>query len=693
MRSICMAMLFAAMFGHNLNSQTVTHLLTSGSSGAKKDIVVIGDGFTSSQQTKFNNFVRDYIMSGVFSHDLYWEDANAFNIHRINTTSADSGVTLVDSTGAVTTARSTALDYRYSGRWARCWMEGGPNTDTRLNTILNNLTPGYDYVFVVLNEPGFGGCGGGNRLAVTMTGGGGGWPTGSHEMGHMVGRLCDEYVQDTLTYTGAEPGCANVTRDTMRATIKWRDFVNTSTAVPVAVCPPGIDQVEDAGAFQGGSASYPRGIWRQACNARMTSNVPEYGPVSYNATKEILDPFHDYTYRNSYVGDFDGDGKDDVLLHNANALAWYRGSTGEVLPTWFFTGKLGIWDDLMPGDKFFVGDFDNDGKDDVFVFNATDWSMPYLAMCRSTGTAFDCVRRFDRTLPGWGDMKLHDQFMIGDFDGDGRADVYVFNGKDWAVGYLEMLRSTGNNLAFVRRFDDVLPGWDQMKPHDQFYVADLDKDNRKDLYIFNGRDWSMSYLEMLRSTGSNMAHVRRFDRTLPGWGDMLRNDQFYVGDFNGDLQDDLYVFNGRDWAMEYLEMLRSNTTDLGFVRRFDGTIPGWDGMAPNDQFYVADVNGDKKADLYIYNSGDWVTEYLGTLKSTGSDLNGGWQSDWIGSWNLGANDKFLVANFNGGAGFQDLFVRNDSWFGLLRSQSSSVSLSAIYPKWIHNHRFHRLGWW
>jgi hypothetical protein len=29
----------------------------------------------------------------------------------------------------------------------------------------------------------------------------------------------------------------------------------------------------------------------------------------------------------------------------------------------------------------------------------------------------------------------------------------------------------------------------------------------------------------------------------------------------------------------------------------------------------------------------------------------------------------------------------------LRSQSRSVSLSAIYPKWIHNHRFHNLGWW
>ena len=38
-------------------------------------------------------------------------------------------------------------------------------------------------------------------------------------------------------------------------------------------------------------------------------------------------------------------------------------------------------------------------------------------------------------------------------------------------------------------------------------------------------------------------------------------------------------------------------------------------------------------------------------------------------------------------------IYNDEWFGLLRSQSNRVALTAIYPKWIHNHRFHNLGWW
>src|SRR5690606_11183770 len=171
---------------------TMTELLRSGPNGSKLDLVIIGDGFQAgADQTTFNNYVQQEVIDGVFGDGPLWESMNAFNIYRINTFSQDSGVTQVNATGGVTTARNTALDYRFSGLWNRCWMEAGPNTTTNLNDILDDLVPQRDYVFIVLNETSFGGCRNGSQLAVTL---GANWTVGAHEMGHMIGNLCDEYI-------------------------------------------------------------------------------------------------------------------------------------------------------------------------------------------------------------------------------------------------------------------------------------------------------------------------------------------------------------------------------------------------------------------------------------------------------------------------------------------------------------------
>ncbi len=671
-------------------AQTVTTLLRSGPNAQKFNLVIIGDGFAAgNDQTVFDNLVRDMILRDLFSetrNDVFRETMNAYNIFRINTVSAQSGVTTVDAQGNVTSAVNTFLDMRFSGIWDRCWMEWGPNTATTLNNTLNNLVPGWTQAFIVLNTTGFGGCAWGNVLGITR---GVAWQVAGHEMGHMIGGLADEYSVRTETYTGPEPGAVNLTI-TLNS-LKWGEFVNPATPIPTANTFGG-DPIHDAGAFEGGQY-VTNGIYRPALNSRMNGNADAFCPIGYNQMRVVSDPNQDRLYRKVYSGRFTGGPEDDVVIHNSNSVALFRGNGNQLTPVWSRTLPDPVWDSYLSGDQFLVGDFDGDGRSDLFVFNATDWAMPYFAMLRSGGNGFEGIRRFDRVLPGWGDMKLHDKFFVADVDGDRRDDILVFNGEDWAVGYLLVLRSTGNDLQFVRRFDDMLPGWGSMKRNDEFFVADFDADGRKDLYVSNQRDWAIGYLEMLRSNGSGYNFVRRFDRVLPGWGDMKPGDRFFAADFDGDSRKDIYVYNGGDWSMPYLEMLRSTSNNLAFVRRFDRNVPGWGEMREHDTWFVADVNGDRRQDLYVFNALDWATEYVGTLQSSGSNLNGGFQGDWIGSWNLGNVDRFLVLNFNGGAGWDDLLVYNDDWLGLLRSFSASVSLSSIYPKWVHNHNYHSLGWW
>jgi hypothetical protein len=673
-------------------AQTSVELLRSAANPSKLNLVIIGDGFTATDQAAYNTFVNNVVIRDLFSETgsgVYRETMNAFNIFRVNADSQQSGITTVDANGNVTNSVNTFLGYRFSGEWKRCWMEPGPNSISTLTSTLDNLVPGWTYAFVILNTTSFGGCRNGNRLAITR---GVGWTVAAHEMGHMVGNLGDEYDNEGKDYTSGEPSNANLTINTDRATLKWRAFVNPATVLPT---PSGFggDSDDDAGAFEGGKGSFATGVFRPSFDDRMNSNAPEFDPVCYDQMQNATDGTHDYVYRKVYTGHFTNDARDDVMLHNANSIALYTGNSDRIDVPWVRTMPDPVWDAYRAGDQFYVGDFDGDGLDDLFVFNATDWAIPYFAMLRNTGNGFTGVRRFDLELPGWGAMKAHDEFHVGDFDGDGKDDIVVFNGRDWSMGYLLVLRSTGNDLQHVIRYDEELPGWDDMKVHDRFYVADFNGDRKDDLYVFNGSDWSMGYLEMLHSTGAGFSITRRYDEELPGWDDMKANDQFLVADFDNDGRKDLYVFNGPDWSMSYLEMLRSTGKGLTNARRFDGDVPGWGGMRPDDRWFVADVNGDKRDDLYAFNATDWATEYLGVFRSSGNNLSGGWQDDWIGSWNLGAVDNFSVLNFSGGSGWDDLVVYNDNWLGLLRSRSSAVSMSAIYPKWVHNHNYHNFGWW
>jgi len=430
-------------------------------------------------------------------------------------------------------------------------------------------------------------------------------------------------------------------------------------------------------------------IYRPSENSRMRGNTNDFNPPSYLQIRDSVDVELESEYRNIYEGDFNNDGRDDMVLHYANSLFLYLSTGNHLELAWTATDFIpGSWE-IRGGDKYVVADIDYDGGDDLYVFNGNNWVMPYVGMLRWDGTEFRLIKRYDRHLPGW-EMKSNDRIFGGDIDGDGRGDLMVFNGNQWVMPYLLMLRSSGTALEYRRRYDRHLPGW-EMKSGDRFEVGDFSGDGSDDLFVFNGGQWVMPYLLMARSTGNALAFSRRYDGNMPGW-QMRSNDKHFVANFNNDNRDDLFVFNGDQWVMPYLLMARSTGVELAFTRRFDRTVPGWT-MRRRDRFVVGDSTNDGREDLFVMNADDWSTEYLGILRSTGTNLSGSWQDDWINSWNLGTVDKLVVANFSGGAGWDDLYIFNDNWLGLLRSYGSSVALTAIYPRFIRDFPYQWYGHW
>jgi len=504
-------------------SSAQTKVIDNGADGAKKVIVVMGDGYaTGADQTKFNGDVDSLVTNGVFGHDFWQENQNAFNVVRLNLESVDSGVSerLYDERGTPadgsddriisTTYKNTALGYVFSGSWAHCWLENGPNTGNLVNAALAKV-PKYDYVVVLLNKDAYGGCASGNFQVVPR---GVTWHALAHEYGHGVGGLADEYVANpSATWPWGAMNGPNCTTVLDRATTFWNRYINPSTALPTAYS-SSIDTNRTVGLFEG-CGTVGHGIYRPVYNCRMNTNTPDFCPVCRTYIKKALYPFLNHTFDDTLAGDFNGDGRSDVLIHNGGDLEIYSASASNALTFSWVANNIvpaasggNTWKPAAH-DQYLIADFNGDGKDDVVVLNKTDWDMPYLGLLRSTGTGLECVARYDGSIPWFWSFSAGDSLLAGDFDGDGKKDLFIFNGTSWSIAYVGLLHSTGTGLQGYGRHDGSVPGW-SLSSGDHPYVGDFDGDGRADLYMSNTSNWGTPYFGMMKSDGYSLSTVKSF---------------------------------------------------------------------------------------------------------------------------------------------------------------------------------------
>ena len=154
--------------------------------------------------------------------------------------------------------------------------------------------------------------------------------------------------------------------------------------------------------------------------------------------------------------------------------------------------------------------------------------MAYVGLFRSPA-GLNMTARYDGDIPGWGGLARHDKLVLGDFDGDGRCDVYIFNGDDWSMTYLGMFRSSGT-AGYVRRYDGDVPGWGGLARHDQFFAADIDGNGRCDLGRGTTRTGrrSTSADDLVRHRPRGQLHGRLGGRVEP-----RSVDAFEVARFGG----------------------------------------------------------------------------------------------------------------------------------------------------------------
>ncbi|MEZ5941917.1 MAG: FG-GAP-like repeat-containing protein [Planctomycetaceae bacterium] len=91
------------------------------------------------------------------------------------------------------------------------------------------------------------------------------------------------------------------------------------------------------------------------------------------------------------VGDFDGDGRDDIFARQSNDRNLWVAQSSDMAPTSSAAQLWGAWDDSLSWSGQAIGDFNGDGRDD---YVSVDLTGSHAWVSLSTGTGFSPMADF-----------------------------------------------------------------------------------------------------------------------------------------------------------------------------------------------------------------------------------------------------------------------------------------------------------
>ena len=264
-----------------------------------------------------------------------------------------------------------------------------------------------------------------------------------------------------------------------------------------------------------------------------------------------------YNNHRWYVGDFNGDGKDDLLRkldqYGGADIALSNESTFREFKSW---GNGGF-----RNHRWYVGDFNGDGKDDLLrKLNQNGGADIAL----SNGSTFSEFKSW-----GNGGFRNH-RWYVGDFNGDGKDDLLRIKNQN---GGAEVTLSNGSTFGPLKLWTNG-----GFRNH-RWYVGDFNGDGKDDLLRIKNQ---YGGAEVAFSNGSAFSEFK-------SWGNGgFRNHRWYVGDFNGDSKDDLLRIKNQYGGAE---VAFSNGSAFSEFKSWGN------GGFRNHRWYVGDFNGDGKSDL------------------------------------------------------------------------------------------------
>lgn len=206
-----------------------TKVVDHGADNLRWNLVIVGDGYQASELANYRTHVQNFI-AALRGTPPFDELFCGVNVHRVDVVSTDSGADDPGCGGNPAVTANTYFNSTFCSMFAGSPLERLLTIDSALAlSVASDQVPLRHQVLCIVNSTKYGGSGGAVATASVH-------PSASqiaiHEMGHSAFGLADEYGGNGSGTPAGEPSQPNVTRDTNRATNKWRALIAATTPMP-----------------------------------------------------------------------------------------------------------------------------------------------------------------------------------------------------------------------------------------------------------------------------------------------------------------------------------------------------------------------------------------------------------------------------------------------------------------------------